>query len=105
MDKRGFAEADSNVYGFYAVRLKESLRRGTPVADTLQTDTLIEFDEDRSDVGDILGQIFGKRKPDTVNTKDKEQDSANRPKSPADLRKERREQKRLERERKKHDGL
>lgn len=105
MDRRGLAEADSNVYGFYAVRLKESLRRGTPVTDTLQTDSLTEFDEDRSDVGDILGQIFGKRKPDTVSTKDKEQDSANRPKTPAELRKERREQRRLERERRRHDGL
>jgi hypothetical protein len=85
MDKRGLAEPDSNVYGFYAVRLKESLRRGTPVTDTLQTDSLIEFDEDRGDVADILGQIFGKRKPDTVSTRDKGQDSANKPKTPAEI--------------------
>ena len=107
MDKRGLAQPDSNVYGFYAVRLKESLRRGTPATDSLMVDSLIEFEEDQSEVADILDQIFGKRRQDTVATKKNEQstDPAVKPKTPAEIRREKREQRRLERERKKNDGL
>lgn len=107
MAKRGLAQPDSNVYGFYAVRLKESLRRGTPVTDSLSTDTLIEFEDEESDVASLLDQIFGKRKPDSVKTRESKPDTnpVIREKTPAELRRERREQRRLEREKRKNDGL
>ena len=107
MAKRGLAQPDSNVYGFYAVRLKESLRRGIPVADSLSADSLIEFNEDQSEVADLFNQIFGKRKPDSLTRKDDDQTAnpANKLKTPAEIRRERREQRRLEREKRSNDGL
>lgn len=108
MDRRGLAHADSNVYGFYAVRLKESLRRGTPVADTLGTDSLVAFEEDEGEVATLLQQIFGsKRKADSLKTKEDQPqpDPGLRPKTPAEIRKEKREQRRREREKQKNDGL
>jgi len=107
MAKRGLAQPDSNVYGFYAVRLKESLRRGTPVTDSLMADSLIEFNEDQSEVADIFEQIFGKRRQDTVGTKQNEQNNnpAIKQKTPAEIRRDKREQRRLEREKRKNDGL
>jgi hypothetical protein len=107
MAKRGLAQPDSNVYGFYGVRLKESLRRGIPVADSLSADSLIEFNEDQSEVADLFDQIFGKRKPDSLTRKDNDQiaNPANKLKTPAEIRRERREQRRLEREKRNNDGL
>jgi hypothetical protein len=107
MARRGLAQPDSNVYGFYAVRLKESLRRGSPVTDSLMTDSLAQFGDDQSEVADILDQIFGKRKPDSLASKQSDQTTSpvSKPKSPAEIRKEKREQRRLEREKKKNDGL
>ncbi len=106
MAKRGLAQPDSNVYGFYAVRLKESLRKGTPPVDSLSADSLIEFDEDKSEVADLLEQIFGKRKRDTLNKKENNQEpNPTQQKTPAEIRKERREQRRLEREKRNNNGL
>ncbi|MBC7746318.1 MAG: transglycosylase domain-containing protein [Flavobacterium sp.] len=108
MAKRGLAQPDSNVYGFYSVRLKESLRRGTPVIDSLSADSLIEFGEDQSEVADIFEQIFGKGKPDSLNKKENKQTplpALNGLKTPAEIRRERREQRRLEREKQNDDGL
>ncbi len=100
MAKRGLAQPDSNVYGFYAVRLKESLRRGVPVSDSLETDSLVEFDEDESEVRSLIEQIFGKPRADSVSNKRNTSDPAQKPKTPAEIRKERREQRRSERENK-----
>jgi hypothetical protein len=107
MDRRGLAQPDSNVYGFYAVRLKESLRRGIPATDSLLADSLIEFNEDGSEVQSLIEQIFGKPKQDTIGSKKNNQvDSpADRKKTPAEIRRERREQRRIEREKEKNDGL
>ncbi len=68
MAKRGMAQADSNAYGFYSVRLKESLRRQMAPVDSLAIDTLMDDDSENSE--GILQQIFGKRRRDTINIKD-----------------------------------
>lgn len=105
MARRGLTPADTNAYGFYSVRLRESLRSGLPVIDSLTADSLmIEESEDQLN---ILEQIIGKKRPDTVSIKD-----LNKAKpiigdtiiSPADRRKDRREQRRKEREAKKKEG-
>ena len=68
MARRGYAPRDTNAYGFYGVRLKPSLRRGTPV-DTTVVDSLI-FDDDEQqppmveeeEKGNFLSRIFGRKK-------------------------------------------
>ncbi|WP_026897452.1 biosynthetic peptidoglycan transglycosylase [Daejeonella oryzae] len=104
MQRRGLAQPDSNVYGFYGVRLRESLRTQMPPADSLLADSLYE-DEEESSVS-ILQQIFGKRKPDTINVNDigKSKSSATKEKTPAELRQERREQRRREKEARQKSG-
>src|SRR5690606_22016465 len=59
MAKRGWTERDTNAYEFYNVRLKESLRRGTPV-DTVGIDSLL-FEEETEEQQNLLERIFGKR--------------------------------------------
>ena len=100
MARRGMTPVDSNAYGFYSVRLKESLRSGMPMADSLMVDSLLINEEAESEFG-ILEQIFGKKRLDTVKVKD-----LNKPKliirdtviSPAQTRKEKREERRQERD-------
>jgi hypothetical protein len=104
MARRGMTAPDSSAYGFYSVRLREGLRSGIPVIDSLMADSLMTVEPE--DEMTILEQIIGKKRPDTVNVKD-----LNKPKSivrdtvkaPADTRKERREQRRREREAKKNE--
>lgn len=51
MAGKGLTQRDSNAYGFYNVRLKESLRRGIAPADTALTDSLFQQSDDNSGVG------------------------------------------------------
>lgn len=75
MSRRGLAPADSNYYGFYDVRLRESLRSGLPVVDSLTADSLLI--NDNEDDESILQQLFSKRRQDTIQLKE-----INQPKIP-----------------------
>ncbi len=100
MARRGMTPVDSNAYGFYSVRLKESLRSGIPFVDSLTADSVLTIDQEEEDPN-FLEQIFMKKRPDTVRVRD-----LGRPKppvgdtiaAPADTRRDRREQRRRERE-------
>ena len=48
MAGHGKAQRDSNYYGFYAVRLKESMRKEAP-RDTTLADSLIKHDKEEND--------------------------------------------------------
>ncbi|PWG81168.1 transglycosylase domain-containing protein [Pararcticibacter amylolyticus] len=63
MASRGLAVRDTNAYGFYNVRLKESLRRQIAPADTSMIDSL--YDEDGINNG-LFQDILPDRKPDTL---------------------------------------
>ena len=100
MAKRGMTPPDSNYYGFYSVRLKESLRSGLPV-DSLVADSLL-IDSGSEEQDGILQQLFGKKRADSLQVKE-----APKPKIiPRDsvitrepsTRKDKREQRKLERE-------
>lgn len=105
MERRGLAEPDSNIYGFYSVRLRESLRTQMAPIDSLAIDTLFN-DEEEDNNGGILQQIFGRRKPDTihVNDIDKLKSVPIREKTPAELRQERRQERRREKEARQKTG-
>lgn len=100
MARRGMTPVDSNAYGFYSVRLKESLRSGIPFVDSLTADSVLTIDQEEEDPN-FLEQIFMKKRPDTVRVRD-----LGKPKppvrdtviEPADTRRDRREQRRRERE-------
>lgn len=104
MARRGMTPADTNAYGFYSVRLKESLRSGIPYVDSLTADSIMT-DEQEDDIS-ILDQILNKKKPDTINIRDL---NKTRPVltdtvvTPADRRKQRREERRRERDAKKNE--
>ncbi|MGB4776309.1 MAG: biosynthetic peptidoglycan transglycosylase [Daejeonella sp.] len=66
MANKGMAQADSSAYGFYSVRLKESLRRPSSEVDSLVTDTLTDEEENG---GGILQRLFGRSKRDTITVK------------------------------------
>jgi hypothetical protein len=95
---------DSSAYGFYSVRLREGLRSGLPVIDSLTADSLmtVESDEELT----IIEQIIGRKRPDTISVKE-----VSKPRTivkdtvvaPLDTRKGRREQRRREREAKKNE--
>lgn len=69
MARRGLTPPDSTAYGFYDVRLKESLRSGIPLTDSLLSDSLL-IDIEPEEKEDILQQIFGKKRRDTVQIKE-----------------------------------
>ncbi|HQS53401.1 MAG TPA: biosynthetic peptidoglycan transglycosylase, partial [Daejeonella sp.] len=69
MARRGLTAADSTGYGFWDVRLKESLRSGIPLNDSLIVDSLL-IDDVSEDKDTFLQEIFGRRKPDTVHVKE-----------------------------------
>lgn len=104
MARRGLTPPDSSAYGFYSVRLRPDLQSGIPVVDSLTADSLmiVEPEEELT----ILEKILGKRRPDTLSIKE-----LNKPKpitsdssaAPADLRRDRREQRRQKREADKND--
>ena len=96
MAMKGYTQRDSSAYGFYGVKLRESLRQQIAPADTLGTDSLSEDSEEdifkffnikRDSVTEAslkLKEIFGTKK-DTAE------------KSARELRRERRQKKREER--------
>ena len=67
MAGHGKAQRDSNAYGFYEVRLKQSLRRGT--VDTAKMDSIIQNDDDNGAVPVVepvkklsfFQRLFGKK--------------------------------------------
>jgi len=100
MAKRGMTPPDSNYYGFYSVRLRESLRSGLPV-DSLVADSLM-IDNGAEEQDGILQQLFGKKRTDSLQVKE-----VPKPKNlvrdsvitiPPNTRKDKREQRKLERE-------
>ena len=109
MARRGWAQPDSNVYGFYSVQLKESLRTYAVPIDSAFTDSLFLQEQQEIDTSDsFLRNIFGKPKADTVRartpaSRTRSTSPADTIKTPAELRRERREQRRLERELKNRD--
>lgn len=116
MAKRGLTEPDSGAYGFYNVRLRESLRREVPAtsgfpADSLLNDTIDdEIDDANNDgVGGFFRRLFnGKRDeaerpavenaPAPTSQAPTETAPADTVKTRKQLRQERRERKRLEKE-------
>lgn len=100
MARRGLTPPDSNYYGFYSVRLKESLRSGLPL-DSLVSDSLL-IDSGAEEQDGILQQLFGKKRVDSLQVKE-----APKPKiisrdsviirAPS-TRKEKREQRKLDRD-------
>jgi hypothetical protein len=100
MASRGLTPPDSNYYGFYSVRLKESLRSGLPL-DSLVSDSLL-IDSGAEEQDGILQQLFGKKRTDSLQVKE-----TPKPKNiPRDsivirapsTRKDKREQRKLERD-------
>jgi hypothetical protein len=69
MARRGMTEVDSTGYGFWNVRLKESLRAGIPTSDSLIVDRLM-IDEESEDKETILREIFGRKRQDTLQVKE-----------------------------------
>jgi hypothetical protein len=105
MAKRGWAERDTNAYGFYNVRLKPSLRTAMPEPDTTVIDSL-GADEPEEDGPTLLERIFGGgKKPDTISIRDLEKQGEKKDSvlTPDDRRKQRREERR--RKRKEGGGL
>ncbi|TDG37348.1 penicillin-binding protein [Pedobacter changchengzhani] len=103
MAKRGFATADSTNYGFYNVRLREGLRRYL-APDSAAVDTVL-VDEDgeampvvmQDKSKNLFDRIFGPSKTDSVSKRNNNM-PADTTKTNKQLRQERREQRRLERE-------
>ena len=69
MARRGMTEPDSTGYGFLNVRLKESLRSGIPMSDSLQVDNFF-IEEDLEDEESFLKEIFGRKQVDTIQVKE-----------------------------------
>lgn len=99
MAKRGLAPADSNYYGFYSVRLKESLRSGIPT-DSLRLDSLL-INSDLEEDDTVLEQLLMIRKIDSLQIKQNIKAKSIPRDSSINLgsksRKEKREQRKIER--------
>ena len=99
MAKRGYVARDTNAYGFYGVRLKESLRTGTVIDTLMPTDTLMTDEEFVApDEPNFFERLLGKKKTDTLKNKNEQLDADT---SKALSRRERRDQRRREKELKK----
>ncbi|TZF85850.1 penicillin-binding protein (plasmid) [Pedobacter sp. BS3] len=111
MARKGLTAPDTNAYGFYSVRLKESLRQQI-APDTISIDTLMKDVDDDADTRSFLDRIFGKKKektdtlsmPPAKQHHPVQQQPADTVKTPAELRRERREQRRQERKREREAG-
>jgi hypothetical protein len=113
MAKRGWAQPDSSAYGFYNVRLKESLRRKVAPVDTAVVDSLLKQNPDDMGEGIVLPgetEEDPDKKPSFLQRLFGKKDSADRKKEAiadsVDAIKKRekeakREQKRLEKQRRK----
>ncbi|MDF3077182.1 MAG: glycosyl transferase family 51 [Sphingobacteriaceae bacterium] len=106
MAKKGLTQRDSDAYGFYGVRLKESLRQEV-VPDSVVTDSTLLMDDDdtQSFLRDVLGPKEKKatdsiRVSDPNKSKVPPRDTLKVPETP----KSRREQRKAEREARKKDG-
>lgn len=105
MASRGMVSRDTNAYGFYGVRLKESLRRQIAPVDSAVVDSLLL--DDTGNDGILLQDILKDKEPDTINVdpvthlRSMLQDSAL---SRSEKRKLRREVRRKERELKRNGG-
>ena len=102
MVRRGMTSLDSNAYGFYSVRLNESLRSGIPLIDSLTADSLFTGEESEDETG-FLQQIFGKKRTDTVHIKDLSKPKINKRDTAMNVpatRKEKRDERRQERNQK-----
>lgn len=105
MARRGLTSQDSSAYGFYSVRLRQDLRSGIPIVDSLTADSLM-IEEPEEELS-FLEQIIGKKRADTLSIRE-----MNKPKvitrdsmvAPASQRKERREQRRKLRNADKNDN-
>ncbi len=118
MAKRGLTQPDSGAYGFYNVRLRESLRREVPATIDFPADSLLndaiddEIDDANSDgVGGFFRRLFNGKRSEPERPAVETAPAAPAPNqtpaatAPADtvktrkqLRQERRERKRLEKE-------
>ncbi|MXV49841.1 penicillin-binding protein [Pedobacter sp. HMF7647] len=102
MAKKGLTERDTNAYGFYSVRLKESLRQQIAPADTAVSDSTLMLDDEDSQ--SFLERIFtGKKehKADSLsNEKTKSQPDTSQTKV-EETRQQRRERRKLEKEERK----
>ncbi|UEG53475.1 transglycosylase domain-containing protein [Mucilaginibacter daejeonensis] len=117
MAKRGWTQPDSSAYGFYSVRLKESLRPKMPITDTAAVDSLLQNNPDDEGAGGMMlpgeaqqtkeedrpgffKRLFGGGKKDSTDRKKEAlADSADAAKKRE--RDAKREQKRLDKERRK----
>ena len=101
MAERGYTMRDTNAYGFYGVRLKESLRRQIAPADSLEVDSLMD-DDFEDDNGGLLRNLFREPSPDTITIEQLNRIRGNQEidttLSKAEQRRLRREQRRRERE-------
>lgn len=66
MAQRGYVSRDTNAYGFYSVRLKESLRRQVAPVDSSAVDSLLQQDEDENNEGMLVPYVKPVKKADTV---------------------------------------
>jgi hypothetical protein len=101
MARRGYTSRDTNAYGFYQVRLKESLRRKVDPVDSAAVDSLYEDEEESqpNQGGSFFRSLFKKRITDTVHVDTKNNTFVkDTVVTPAELRRQRREQRRKERE-------
>jgi len=101
MANRGLVPLDpGNAFGFFNVKLKESLRTQIIPLDSLSKDRVL-LNEDMAEERNLLKEILGKKqKPDTIsinNLKNLKVIPKDTVKTPADLRKDRREDRRRER--------
>ena len=106
MASKGLTPPDSSAYGFYSVRLREALRPKMPIVDTAATDSLMQ-DGDEG-VGPLqhinfFQRLFGKKDSTVEKTIEKKVDTAG--KTLKEIRIEKRELRRRERDKQKelHD--
>jgi len=98
MARRGFAQPDTNAYGFYEVRLKESLRRQVDPVDSVIIDSLYEEEEPEPEAtGGFLRNLFRKRSSDTTQVEQKKAPVKDSVSTAPLTRQQRREQRRKER--------
>lgn len=102
MASKGMTSPDSSAYGFYNVRLREALRPKMAIVDTTVTDSLLQDGEEG--VGEVphlnfLQRVFGKKDSTIEKTIEKKVDTAG--KTPKEIRVEKRELRRREKEKRK----
>lgn len=71
MARRGYTDRDTSAYGFYGVRLKESLRRRVDPVDSLSVDSLYEEDDPEPETGGFLRNLFRKKTSDSTHVEQK----------------------------------